>query len=61
MVNPRDQAGNAGEEEEEEEEEEGEEKEAEEEEEDCWLLNVPETCECISGADLFRQYYLRPH
>ena len=21
----------------------------------CWLLNVPATCKCISGADLLRQ------
>ena len=23
-----------------------------------WLLNVPATCECISGTDLLRQFYL---
>ena len=22
-----------------------------------WLLNVPATCECISGTDLLRQFY----
>ena len=27
----------------------------------CWLLNVPATCECISGTDLLRQFYLLPH
>ena len=31
----------------------------------CWLvaclLNVPATCECISGTDLFRQIYVLPH
>ena len=27
----------------------------------CWLLNVPATCECISGTDLLRQFYVRPH
>ena len=27
----------------------------------CWLLNVPATCECISGADLLRQFYVLPH
>ena len=31
----------------------------------CWLvaclLNVPETCECISGTDLLRQFYVLPH
>ena len=26
-----------------------------------WLLNVPATCECISGTDLHRQYYVLPH
>ena len=26
-----------------------------------WLLNVPATCECISGTDLLRQFYLLPH
>ena len=26
-----------------------------------WLLNVPETCECISGTDLRRQFYVLPH
>ena len=27
----------------------------------CWLLNVPATCECISGTDLHRQFYMLPH
>ena len=27
----------------------------------CWLLNVPATCECISGTDLHRQLYMLPH
>ena len=27
----------------------------------CWLLNVPATCECISGTDLRRQFYALPH
>ena len=27
----------------------------------CWLLNVPATCECISGTDLLRQFYALPH
>ena len=27
----------------------------------CWLLNVPVTCECISGTDLLRQFYVLPH
>ena len=27
----------------------------------CWLLDVPETCECISGTDLRRQFYVLPH
>ena len=27
----------------------------------CWLLNVPATCECISGTDLQRQFYVLPH
>ena len=27
----------------------------------CWLLNVQATCECISGADLNRQFYVLPH
>ena len=27
----------------------------------CWLLNVPATCECISGTDLLGQVYLLPH
>ena len=27
----------------------------------CWLLNVPATCECISGTDLLRQVYVLPH
>ena len=26
-----------------------------------WLLNVPATCECISGTDLLRQFYALPH
>ena len=26
-----------------------------------WLLNVPATCECISGTDLLRQFYELPH
>ena len=26
-----------------------------------WLLNVPATCECISGKDLLRQFYVLPH
>ena len=26
-----------------------------------WLLNVPVTCECISGTDLLRQLYVLPH
>ena len=26
-----------------------------------WLLNVPATCECISGSDLLRQVYVLPH
>ena len=26
-----------------------------------WLLNVPATCECISGVDLLRQFYVLPH
>ena len=25
-----------------------------------WLLNVPATCQCISGADLLRQLYMLP-
>ena len=38
--------------------------------EGCWclmfikivcLLNVPATCECISGTDLHRQFYVLPH
>ena len=24
----------------------------------CWLLYVPATCECISGTDLLRQFYV---
>ena len=38
-------------------------KEEEEEEEEFvgWLLNVPATCECISGTDLHRQFYVLPH
>ena len=27
----------------------------------CWLLNVPATCECISGTDLLRQLHVSPH
>ena len=27
----------------------------------CWLLYVPATWECISGADLLRQFYVLPH
>ena len=27
----------------------------------CWLLNVPATCECVSGTDLRRQFYVLPH
>ena len=27
----------------------------------CWLLNVPATCECISGTDLHGQFYMLPH
>ena len=27
----------------------------------CWLLNVPATCECISGIDLLGQFYVPPH
>ena len=26
----------------------------------CWLLNVPTTCEWISGVDLLRQFYVLP-
>ena len=26
-----------------------------------WLLIVPATCECISGTDLLRQFYVLPH
>ena len=26
-----------------------------------WLLNVTETCECISGTDQLRQFYVLPH
>ena len=26
-----------------------------------WLLNVPATCECISGTDVLRQFYVLPH
>ena len=26
-----------------------------------WLLNVPETCQCISGTDPLRQFYVLPH
>ena len=24
----------------------------------CWLLNVPATCQCFSGTDLLRQFYV---
>ena len=27
----------------------------------CWFLNVPRTCECISGTDLLRQFDVLPH
>ena len=27
----------------------------------CWLLNIPATCECVSGTDLLRQFYMLPH
>ena len=27
----------------------------------CLLLNVSATCECISGTDLLRQFYVLPH
>ena len=27
----------------------------------CWLLNVPATCECISGTDPLGQFYVLPH
>ena len=27
----------------------------------CWLLIVPAICECISGTDLHRQFYVLPH
>ena len=27
----------------------------------CWLRNIPATCECISGTDLLRQFYVLPH
>ena len=27
----------------------------------CWLFNVSATCECISGTDLLRQFYVLPH
>ena len=37
----------------------------EEEEEVClfvgWFLNVPATCQCISGTDLLRQVNVLPH
>ena len=26
-----------------------------------WLLNVPATCECISGTDLHRHFSVLPH
>ena len=26
-----------------------------------WLINVPATCECISGTDLLRRFYVMPH
>ena len=48
-----------------EEEKQKEEKEEEEEVEFVlfvgWLLNIPATCECISGTDLRRQFYVLPH
>ena len=27
----------------------------------CWLLIVPATCQCISGTDLHKQFYVLPH
>ena len=27
----------------------------------CWLLNVSATCECVSGTDRLRQFYVLPH
>ena len=27
----------------------------------CCLLIIPETCQCISGTDLLRQFYVLPH
>ena len=27
----------------------------------CWLLNVQAICECISGTDLLRQFYVLSH
>ena len=27
----------------------------------CWLLNVPATCECVSGTDLLRQFFTCCH
>ena len=27
----------------------------------CWLLNIPATCQCISGTDLLRQFYVLPY
>ena len=26
----------------------------------CWLLDVLATCQCISGTDLLRQFYVLP-
>ena len=26
-----------------------------------WLLSVPATCQCVSGTDLLRQFYMLPH
>ena len=44
---------------------EGRKRERERERERClfvgWFLNVPATCECISGTDLHRQFYVLPH
>ena len=27
----------------------------------CWFFNVPATCDCISGTDVLRQFYVLPH
>ena len=27
----------------------------------CWFLNVPATCECVSGTDQLRQLYVLVH